>query len=237
MKKPLLCIALLIGSLTQLNAQCVITPGCTPDPTLGYCTTPTDNTPLPNASESSAYSTTIQLSIGTTAFMGFITVTSASLTSVTGLPAGLSYSSNPANGYVAAGSNACLLIDGTPAMGSAGTYTIDANFDVVTSSGPISQAVSWTLQVDATGTVGIKTYNASSAFFLAPNPATNELAVSAAFNFGKVSIIDALGKTVISHDANNSTLTKINISDLSKGVYFLQMNDGTRIVTRKFIKE
>jgi hypothetical protein len=72
---------------------------------------------------------------------------------------------------------------------------------------------------------------------IAPNPATNELFVASASHFGKVAVIDALGKTVLSHDANCAAQTTINISSLSKGVYFLQVSDGTNLTTKKFIKD
>jgi hypothetical protein len=237
MKKTLLFAALLIGGLSQLNAQCTITPGCTPDPNLGYCTTPPDNTAITNAIEGTAYNTTIQLSIGTTAFGGAVTITSASLTSVSGLPAGLTYQSNPANGFMIAGSNACLLFSGTPSPGSAGSYTVNANFDIITSFGSGAQSVSWFLTVDPVGTVGIKAYNNASEFFLAPNPAGNELTVSTDAHFKKITIIDALGKVAISQEVDNTGKIKVDVSALTKGVYFLQANDGGKIITRKFIKD
>lgn len=234
MKKLLLYAGLLIGGLSQLNAQCVIVPSCAMG-SFGYCTSPAENTNLPNATEAAPYSTTIQISIGSSVG-GFATIQSATLTSVTGMPAGLNYSVNPSSGVVVANSDACVLIAGTPT--APGSYTITANVAITTDVGSFPPAtVSWYLIVDPAGSVGIKSYNTATNFFLAPNPATSELMVSAAFNFGKISIIDALGKTVMTHDANNSTLTKIDINDLSKGVYFLQMNDGNRMVTRKFIKD
>ena len=61
--------------------------------------------------------------------------------------------------------------------------------------------------------------------------------ISSTSHFGKVQIMDALGKIVISHDANYATQTTIDVSNLTKGVYFLQINDGAKIITRKFIKD
>ncbi|MBI3519437.1 MAG: T9SS type A sorting domain-containing protein [Bacteroidetes bacterium] len=237
MKKTLLFAALLIGGLSQLTAQCTISPACTPDANTGYCTIPADNTALPNGTELSPYNTTIQISVGTSAAGGVITVISASLTSVSGLPNGMSYSMNPSNGFISAGTDACLLITGTPASGSANSYTINANIDAVTNAGSFPQTISWFLTIDAASTTGIKILNQNTAFSISPNPASSELTVSSSSHFGKIQIIDALGKTVITHDANYTSQTVINVSTLSKGVYFLQAVDGANLITRKFIKD
>lgn len=235
MKKTLLLAALLIGGLSQLNAQCVIAPSCSMA-TIGYCTSPAENTNLTNGTESVAYSNTIQFSLGTTAG-GIATITNASIVSVTGMPAGFTYSTNPTNGTINGGSNACLILGGTPGVGSAGTYTLAVLFNVNTSFGPTSQTLNWYLTIDASGATSVKSIETNSNFFIAPNPASSELFVSSLNHVGKIQIIDALGKTVISHDANYANQTIINIATLSKGVYFLQMNDGNKTITKKFIKE
>lgn len=235
MKKTLLFAALLIGGLSQLNAQCTITPGCATG-TNGYCATPTASTSIPNGTASMPYNTTIQLSIGTSAFGGAATITSATITSVTGMPTGLNYSLNPANGIMPANSNACILISGTPGASTAGTYTVTANVSTSTVEfGVVAGTLYWTLTIDAA--TGIQSFNKSSNVFISPNPATNELTVASASHIGKIQVIDALGKTVLSHDANYTSQTTINISSLSKGVYFLQINDGTNVSTKKFIKD
>ncbi len=237
MKKTLLFAALLIGGLSQLTAQCTISPACTPDANTGYCTVPADNSALPNGTELSPYNNTIQISVGTTAAGGLVTVISASVTSVTGLPAGMNYSVNPSNGLISAGSDACLLVTGTPAAGSAGSYTIDVNIDATTNAGTFPQAVSWFLTIDAASTTGIKVLNQNAGFYISPNPASSELTVSSGSHVGKIQIIDALGKTVITHDANYMSQTTINVSSLSKGVYFLQAIDGANLITKKFVKD
>ena len=235
MKKTLLLAALLIGGLSQLNAQCVIAPSCS-IAAIGYCTAPAENTNLTNGTELIAYSNTIQFSLGTTAG-GIATITNASIVSVTGMPAGFTYSINPSSGTINGGSNACLILGGTPGAGSAGTYTIAALFNVNTSFGPTSQTLNWYLTIDASGTTSVKSLESVSNLFIAPNPASSELFISSLNHVGKIQIIDALGKTVISYDANYTNQTVVNIGSLIKGVYFLQMNDGNKTITKKFIKE
>ena len=235
MKKTLLFAALLIGSLSQLSAQCTITPGCTLGP-LGYCTTPAENTALPNGTELLPYSTVIQLSLGTIVG-GTFPITDATISSVAGMPAGFTYSANPTNGVILPGASACLIITGTPGTGSAGTYTVGVGFDVNLPGFPTTQTLNFSLQIDPSGTTNVKSITASSNFVIAPNPATSELFIASNSHFGKVVVIDALGKTVLSHDANYAAQTTINISSLSKGVYFLQVSDGANLTIKKFIKD
>lgn len=232
MKKILLFAGLLIGGLSQLNAQCVITAACTPS-AIGYCTVPQESTNLPNGMESTPYTTDVQFGIGSSVG-GFATITGATITAVAGLPSGFNYSTNPSSGVFPPNSNACMQITGTTS--TPGTYSVAVTFNVDAPPFPTTtQTLTWYLTIDAA--TGIHSYNKIANIFVAPNPANAELTVAATFNFGKVSVIDALGKIVISHDSNNSASTKINISDLSKGVYFLQMSDGSQIFTGKFVKE
>lgn len=231
MKKTLLFAALLVGGLTQLSAQCVVGAACTPS-AQGYCTVPSENTALPNGTAGLPYTTDIQFTLGTSVG-GLFTIVDATISSVAGLPSGVAYSTNPTNGTFAGGSSACMNITGTPA--APGTYTMAVTFDVNTSFTLTTQTLKWNLTVDAA--TGIQSYNQASNIFLSPNPASSELTVASASHIGKIQIVDALGKTVMTHDANYTSQTIINISSLAKGIYFLQMNDGSKISTKKFIKD
>jgi hypothetical protein len=182
---------------------------------------------------STTYSTVIQVSLGTTAGGGAITISNATINSVSGMPAGFTYSTNPVSGTIPAGSDACLIFAGTPA--TPGTYTITVSLSVNTNFGPTTQSAVWYLTVNTLA--GIRSYDQVLSFVISPNPATSELFISSTSHFGKVQIVDALGNTVISHDANYSAQTTINISALSKDIYFLQVNDGTNLTTKKFIKD
>ncbi|MES2513124.1 MAG: T9SS type A sorting domain-containing protein [Bacteroidota bacterium] len=231
MKKLLLFAAVLTGSLSQLSAQCVIGAACTPS-AQGYCTVPAESTNLPAGTTNMSYTTDIQFTLATS-IGGIATITDATISSVTGLPVGFAYSTNPVSGNFPGGSSACMRITGITT--APGTYSVAATFAVNTSFGPTTQTLTWFLTINST--TGVQSYNQVSNVFVSPNPATSELTVASADHMGKIQIVDALGKTVLTHDANYSSQTTINISSLSKGVYFLQMNDGSRISTRKFIKD
>tara|TARA_B100001059_G_scaffold198171_1_gene203925 strand:+ start:1052 stop:1999 length:948 start_codon:yes stop_codon:yes gene_type:complete len=70
-----------------------------------------------------------------------------------------------------------------------------------------------------------------------PNPANDHIAI----DFGNldnvedwnIKIINILGQEVLSHPINTD---KINVSELSKGVYYIKISDGMSQIDRKFIK-
>lgn len=72
---------------------------------------------------------------------------------------------------------------------------------------------------------------------LFPNPAFNELNLENAENF-KVKIYNVLGNLVLSEDSNAASSRKININNLTSGVYFIELTnqDNNRLVKR-FIKQ
>jgi hypothetical protein len=232
MKKSLLILGLFIGSLATIKAQCVIANSCTP--TSGYCSTPASGSALPNATEGAAYSTTIQVSLATT--YSVATINNATVTAITGLPTGLSYSTNPTNGVINGGSDGCILIAGTPATGSAGSYAVTASVTVNTNFGPFPGTLTWSLTVDAPLGITSQTNN-QGTLLLSPNPATTQLSVAADFHFQKVNLFDALGSLAFSTEVGSLNRTNVDLGKLNPGIYFIQVTDGRRSITRKFIKE
>ncbi|HXU27040.1 MAG TPA: T9SS type A sorting domain-containing protein [Bacteroidia bacterium] len=232
MKKSLLLLSLFTVMVLGVKAQCTIAPTCSV--TTGYCSTPAVGSALPNATEMTAYSTTIQVSVGTS--YSVATITDATVTSVSGLPTGLAATYNPSNGVIAGGSSGCILISGTPAMSTAGSYTVTANVSVNTNFGVFPTTLTWNLTVDAMAGIGY--FTAPSAnLFLAPNPAKTELTVAADFHFQAVRVYDALGNLVLTQNANGASKATVMVDGLNAGFYFLQVTDGNKVATRKFIKD
>ena len=90
---------------------------------------------------------------------------------------------------------------------------------------------SWTIN-DAgynCDTAGIDDLGITS-FSIFPNPTKEYINIDCS-NFESVSIYNILGKQLIK-DSNN----RINVSSLSKGVYFIKVSDGVNSSTKKFIK-
>ncbi len=72
-----------------------------------------------------------------------------------------------------------------------------------------------------------------SGVSLYPNPAHNELTVSASYDINKVAITDLMGRTMFTHEYY-TRLVQIDLSYLAPGVYFIKVNGNE---TFKFLKE
>ena len=68
-----------------------------------------------------------------------------------------------------------------------------------------------------------------------PNPATNVINVSAQ-GFEQYQLVNMLGQTVISNNLVNGN-AQINVSELSNGVYFVRLINGSEVETVKVIKK
>ncbi len=88
-----------------------------------------------------------------------------------------------------------------------------------------------------TGTVlNTETFKSPQVISLFPNPVTNRIYFETTKAFEKYSIIDILGRKIVSGNTNNNT---IDTSDLDAGVYILKLYTdlGNEIVMKKFIKK
>ena len=226
MKRTLLLLSFVSFGVYQANAQCTITPSCTPDAATGYCSVPDPATPLPDGEVGTPYSTVIQISVGTTA--SGINVTNAEITGMI-LPAGLSYSLNPASGIIPGGSNGCVEISGTPTSEvTAGTATLQVVGN--TDFGAVPIDLDYTITINA-GTATITEVTSPNLFSLFPNPATSDLTVKVTKPM-EIEIFNVLGTKVISESIKTSKT--INVSNLNSGVYFVV--DKASGTTQKLIK-
>lgn len=220
MKKQLLFIASILVGITSTNAQCTITPSCTPDPqTTGYCTTPAQNSNLPNGTVGVAYSTVIQLAVGTSGGGGLATITDVTISNMT-LPNGLSYTLNPSNGIIPGGSNACIEITGIP-TNAVLDFSCDVSAIANTSIGALPYTLSYRLTIQ--GATASLTEVVSSELTLFPNPTENILTLNVN-EPTDIKIVNVLG-TVVLNDRIQSTKT-FNLSNFKNGVYFV-INEST----------
>ena len=77
-----------------------------------------------------------------------------------------------------------------------------------------------------------ESFSENSAFTIFPNPAKNLVYIKRDSEIEQVRIIDALGKVILAQ--NN---TEINVENLAKGIYTLEISTGNGRAFRKFIKE
>ena len=76
-----------------------------------------------------------------------------------------------------------------------------------------------------------------NAFLVYPNPVKDFVTISNSVNsIENISIIDLNGRTVKSVKLNGETSAQVNISDLSAGVYMMNINSDQGSVTKKIVK-
>ncbi|OPZ97745.1 MAG: hypothetical protein BWY70_01405 [Bacteroidetes bacterium ADurb.Bin408] len=125
MKKALTLLMMLFGSYILIAQPCIpgayTNAGIYPDSAAG----------LPVATVNVPYNTVITVVVPTDTIMfgSPLTIDSIGVVSVTGFPAGFTYSSNPANGYIHGGSSGCVLITGTASQAQVGSYPINISLE------------------------------------------------------------------------------------------------------------
>jgi hypothetical protein len=84
----------------------------------------------------------------------------------------------------------------------------------------------------------------NSKITIYPNPAESSITVSNIQDFGQkgtIQIFDAMGREMrlINFDNNTNSANQLNIdiNSMSKGIYFLRLDDGSKHITKKFVKE
>ena len=84
------------------------------------------------------------------------------------------------------------------------------------------------------GTLGLDENEATKtkAYILNPNPAHDKLFISSIENIATFRIINLTGQVIKEGKTDNA----IDVSKLTSGVYIIELNDGEKSITRKFIK-
>ncbi|MFT5601227.1 MAG: PKD repeat protein [Flavobacteriales bacterium] len=71
------------------------------------------------------------------------------------------------------------------------------------------------------------------SFKMYPNPATDIVTIKTIRNSSKIEVINLIGETVYTAKSNGNTT--INVSEISKGAYFIRVTEGTASSTQKLI--
>ncbi len=236
------CIIILSGSAIS-NAQCVpdlsITiPGVYPDSATG----------LPAGTVGIAYSEVIQVRVLTdTVWQSLpVNITSITVTSVTGLPPGLTYACNPASCIFPGGSNGCILLSGTPT--TAGSYPVDVDIEIAGTvfgvpAPPQAQTISYYVILINQNT-GLPSDISDVKFELLPNkpnPADNYTDVlfsSPISGDFTLKIFNLIGKEVyhqVIRGMAGINTTRVETSEFTPGVYMISIENGSGLVSRRMI--
>src|SRR5690606_15889610 len=82
---------------------------------------------------------------------------------------------------------------------------------------------------------------ADDKILLFPNPADDILTLTLPEGYisksAKMEVFNAVGQVVSRKSDIESVTQKLDVSDLSRGVYLIKISNGTDVVTRKFVKK
>jgi len=242
-KITFLIVTMIFFSNTRSLAQ------CTPDSALaGYGIFPDS---LPNATKNVAYHQVMQFesptdTVVTVPVFGRVSakIDSVSIDSVSGMPTGFTYQCNKLNCMVKGGEIGCALFSGTTTQ--TGNFPLNV---YITSYGRANIAGSWIAQKQqninthysilvnsATGIFEIIDH--SQPIKIYPNPAHNKLFIDAKqliSQYAEVSLFDLRGKLLSTSTVDVFNHPSIDISFLNSGIYFAEMNDGSKTFRAKFV--
>lgn len=245
-KKLLLLSAAILTLSNQAQSQCV------PDPTITVAGIyPDSATGLAPAVVGVAYNQVIQARVPVDTVVSInglpptnINIANITVTSVTGLPPGLTYSTTPANGIFPGGSNGCMLVSGTPT--TAGVYFVNV---ILTTNAtflgfPISQVDTlnyYSITVNTSSGIGGVQASKYEIRSLSPNPASSytdfEFSVPRNGEY-KIRMYNILGREVMSRNVRATAglnKQRIDLSDKAAGVYVLSIQNGGSVLTQRLV--
>lgn len=269
MKKISLILSFVFGAFFLSNAQCTIDTTLVP---AGKFFSPDT---FPCVVRTVAYNQTLQFKIPykvnlqdfvAIPFPLTVTIDSLEIDSISGFPAGISDSINPAGGHLFPGKGGCAKISGTTTAPK-GNYPLTAHGRITVSGIPAQFVPSGdtTISLDALASLGNSPFNFSldvinvgdkcratntgiaetnfnAIIKTYPNPATSVLNLDVntidRIN-GDLLIFDELGRKVLSEkiDWIGYQNKQINVAEFSKGIYILQLTDGKTKYSSKFSVE
>ena len=217
---------------------------CVPDPTITVPGYYPDS--LPYAVVGVPYTTDIQVLVPAT-YSGF-SIDSVRLDSISGLPAGFTYSCNPTTCRFMPLVNACLQITGPAFSASAAgnVYPLTMHLRAFVHLGPFpidtAQSVTqFAIVVDQASGLQTLSKTRFDVSEVSPNPITDQslLAYSLPAAAGvTVKISNLLGSVLstrhISSSAGRNTIT-LNARDYKPGIYIVSLSDGKSTLTRRMV--
>ncbi len=84
---------------------------------------------------------------------------------------------------------------------------------------------------------GIGSNNTVGAIEVHPNPAHNNLFINSPHMINSVTVVDMIGKTILSHTPQNETSVSFDVSALPAGVYFVKVVSGSDNKLIKVVKQ
>ncbi len=86
---------------------------------------------------------------------------------------------------------------------------------------------------------GITEENLANSISVFPNPAVDNLIIETSNNemVTAVKVYDVLGKMLINNNVNETARMELNVSDLEKGIYYMEITTASGVAVKKFNKQ
>lgn len=257
MKKICLALIFLVAMVVSTNAQCVIDVN---NNNLGV--SPPDSVfPVILTGQALDNSYVAQVYVPTQANLQGInaTVYYVAIFSISGLPSGITYTRNPNQDTIFGGNNACIQLEGTTTdptgeypLTFTGVVKVNTNFTgdtviplailnlLAAQSG--TPGFGYKLKVVDPNGINDISDELSAAMQVMPNPSNGRFDVK--LNYfermeGTLTVLDVTGKSVYSEQVNSNGPynASINLSNVTRGMYVVQLKTATGIASKKLTIE
>ena len=132
-----------------------------------------------------------------------------------------------------------LVVDGAENVYTTGYFDGTADLDPGAGVFNLTAVVGYDYfvqKLSQTITTSINEHNDNNNIAIYPNPATNFIDIETDLKDYSISIFDNMGK-LISKEKVNQNKIQIDISNFSNGLYFIQLQNNDKMISKKFIKE
>ena len=246
MKKLLLSFSILVGFYSLSFGQ-----NCSPNQvwadTTDYGVIPDTIQNFPPAVQNEFYTSDLNFKVPADATLvsslapAGSTIQSFTVTSVSGLPTGLSYVCNNSNCTYNGGANGCANVYGTPTV--TGVFPVTINISANVLINPIlpalPQSTSFSGYKIVVGTAG-QIEQIIAPLKVVPNPAKNMITIdgiTSSMKANSVSIVNLEGKLIADKEVSTATNVSFDLTGVKSGMYFVNVTHASGIETVKFIKE
>ena len=252
MRKVLLFIFpafLILYNLSSVSAQCTPNVACIDTGATGEMCPLT----LPAGTIGVPYSQIITIIPPSSATVGSTTINlcAIKIKSITNLPPGLSYSTNPSNGYFAVTSpytRYCVIISGTPTTSgiypihiTVGPYIIILSCSALTGY-DVTDSTSLSITINNNTGTGDNSVLRNNDITCVQNPFSSTTQITFYSNTSEeyeLKIHDMLGNIIYSEKINaviGDNFLRFNGANLHNGMYMYSVSSKKKITTKKLIK-
>ncbi|MDG2455317.1 MAG: T9SS type A sorting domain-containing protein [Bacteroidia bacterium] len=169
------------------------------------------------------------------------TIDSIKVNNVIGLPSGFEYTCNPMNCVFNWRAVGCVNVKGNPTQSQVGVYDLKIATTVYAKAGILALPVpdttdGYELVINGDGSASIFDI-ASTQISIYPNPSNNGVyMLSSTDQLLLLSIVDIQGKKIDFKSVTEKNSTTINLEEAPKGVYFLSVKLGNKIISKKLVR-